>query len=251
MINLIAFIIATLLWFYPLFRKLGKENRLQTKWYVYPMLTMAVPMMIVTVILQSLINRFLIEGHGFSLVVTAALISFGYAGLLEELMKFLSGKIYLKRSGASSRIDYIFLFGAAGMGFQLTESLAGIFSLMGSTSPIVGLYRGLFPQHVFLLMFSGALYYDAVKNKGTEKETSSLIKFGLGFLLTVILHGLNDFGLSLAEPYLLLENLTAAEAAMLDTGINIFLASVVLNVLLIVVVLFITNRAIKAKKAGQ
>ena len=104
---------------------------------------------------------------------------------VEETMKFLTGKKFIKKDLAKvSRLDVIAYMAIAAMGFGLFEDIFYMFQ----TNIGQILVRGFLMGHVGYGMIMGRLY-----GKGM-KEGKTLYKV-LGILVPILLHGLYNFSL--------------------------------------------------------
>lgn len=151
--------------------------------------------------------------------ITGALYYFMHsligAALVEETLKFIPANFFTKKSGAMSKFDYMFLFGAVGLGFDIIESFATIFS----SSLLSTVFRIACP-HAFLLMFMGAFFYEykmAKQNGDSSKSTMMLV---ISLLVPVLLHGMHDLGIALMLDVPALQDL-GTYMVMADIGVNI------------------------------
>lgn len=234
MLNVIVFFIFLMIWVLPPFRKQGRQRMPAKKWYLLSVLTMAIPGFIVIIALQIGLG-WLLKLWAPSYVVQCVVDAFICAALVEETCKFLAGRAYLRASKADRKVDYIFLFGAAGMGYEIIESLAG----MSGGGIIGGIVRGVFAIHVFWQMYMGAHYYEYTKAKEAGDERAARRELRKSFLVPILLHGLNDVGLFFIDPAVSGEaqGLSRTEEYLLAAGMVIFILSFILNIILVVVTL--------------
>ena len=141
------------------------------------------------VVLFSLVCSLLWASSGLSKVnrlLSEAFRTFILASLSEETMKYLSASKTVKKEKATvSWLDEICWFGIVGIGFNLFESFAYMFT----TNVIEILVRGITGLHTAYALFMG--YY-----MGKYQRTKERKYWVLGFFFPVFLHGLYDFSLS-------------------------------------------------------
>ena len=192
-IAILAFLIFLLIWFLPPFRKQGKAGKPAAKWYVLPTLTTAIIGFAVILGLQLLLMLFTNAVFTPGSAALAFFNAFISAALIEESGKGLTGWLFTKRSGAARKIDYMFIFGAAGLGFELSESLLKLDDVVS------GIFTGVMCLHVFWQIYMGAHIYEyrAAKAAGDAKKAKTELCKAL--LVPYLLHALNDLLAFLAE----------------------------------------------------
>lgn len=182
---LIIFIICCLVWYLPLYRKQGRK--LPGKTYLKGILEGAFPVMLICLLVQTALTfvfRFM-DLTDKTVLLLDALIS---AAVVEESFKFIFARRLAAKGGAESRIQYAMLFGAVGMGFQISESLMG---MGGGLLP--ALMRGVLAYHVVWQYWMGLYYYDYVRAKDSadKKTRTKLLAKSVG--IPVLLHFVNDY----------------------------------------------------------
>ena len=217
-LNILIFLVFLFIWVYPPYRRQGKEGMPAKKWYLFNFLITAIPGFVVAVILQLLLQA-VTDRMTAPTVVIILIDAFLSAGVFEEVIKFFGGRLLLKRSQAVRKIDYIFLFAASGIGFELTESIFSVLdgNLIGSV------IRGVFCLHVFWQIYMGAHYYEYRKAKETGNQRAACGQFFRFLIVPILLHGLNDFGvlwiLEVSSTDLALQDDMQIAAALLAIGI--------------------------------
>ena len=116
----------------------------------------------------------------------------------EELAKFLCGMLLLKN--CKRRIDYVVVFAAVGIGFEIFESVLQINDLSGL------LIKGLLSLHVCFQIFMGSLY-----GRGNK---------WLALIVPWVIHGAYDFMLSYSTGQAIVGS-TAEKGALTMLGVVI------------------------------
>lgn len=248
MLNVAIFFVFLLIWVLPPFLKQEKQGMPAKKWFLFPVLTMATLGFIVVVVLQILLG-YLFKTLSPGYVADCFLEAFIGAAVVEETCKFFAGRIYLKHSKAYRKIDYIFIFAAAGIGYEIIESLAGL----DGGGVIGGIIRGVFAIHVFWQMYMGAHYYEYIKAKKEGKRSASRKELCKAFIVPVLLHGLNDVGLFFLDPVVSqdAENISDTADALLAAGMFIFVLSLILNIIFMVTTLKTVYRTAKESRITE
>lgn len=141
----------------------------------------------------------------------AAIHAFVVLALVEELMKYLACRRFLRKTQHPySWLDLTVMMTIIGVGFGMSESIA---YLMGS-SPVVMLIRGIVIPHGGYGAIVGWFYGRSVK---TGRRGDRVLGFGIAWAL----HGLYDF--SLSEEFAALNEDMAAAIALILTALNLAL----------------------------
>lgn len=246
MLNIIIFFIFLALWILPSFKKQGKNGMPAKKWYWLSALLMAIPGFIVVILLQFAAGWIMARTMTNSILYNFA-DAFLSAALVEECVKFLAGYLIIKKCGAVRKIDYIFLFGMSGIGYEITESLLG----MSGGGVIGGIVRGIFCIHVFWQMFMGAHFYEYQAAKTAGNKSGSKKEFCKTFLLPIFLHGFNDFSIFVMERGVNIESVSSPEITdenMLLIGSLLFIISFVCCIVFIIKTNKMVHREAKKSK---
>lgn len=176
------FLICAFLWFFPIYRRQGKTDRMPVRYLIFAILAGAIPAMIAILALQIPLGWGL---EALKLKQTARILmeSFASAGLIEELVKFLCAFVIVKIAKPKHCIDYVLLFGGVGLGYEISESIMLI------ESPLTAIIRGAFAYHILWQFWMGLFYWKLLQAKGNERIGCAFAAFGVPFAL----HGLNDF----------------------------------------------------------
>lgn len=231
MLTLLLFIVCSLLWYIPVYKKQDKIDRLSAKKCVVSMLVGAFPVFIISTLTQI----------GWGLVVPSAgeqsvpyifFKAFIVAAVTEELFKFLGSLLLIKLFKAKRQIDYVLIFGGVGLGFHLLESG------MSSTNLVSAVLGSVLVYHMFWQFWMGFYYYEhrqsALTGNGSIK---SLI---LAFAIPILLHGANDFIVFMVEALTTSNNNDSAAIWILAY-----------LVLLVVIVIFTVITTKKANRSAR
>lgn len=213
--SLIVFLICCLFWYLPVYRKQGREGRPEGKVYIKGILLGAFPVILISLLIQILLTRiFRAAGaDADTILLLDALLS---AAVTEEGMKFLFARRLVRKAGVSRKIDFILLFGAVGMGFQITESL------MGMDGVFHALLRGILAYHVVWQYRMGMYYYDFLTAGETGERKGFPVK-ALG--VPMLLHFVNDY-LAFRMDAAVLEEAGPAETFWILAFLGFFVFSV-------------------------
>lgn len=220
----------------------GKKEKPDKKWYIFSALAASVGIILPVALLQAGISHlgaFFIHNS----VVKDIFNAFITAALIEEFIKFLVGYIFVKYSKAQRKIDYIFIFAAAGIGFEVIESL-----LLASGNIMFSIVRGVLCVHVFWQMYQGACYYEYKKEKQEKGKSAQLIK---AFVITIILHGLNDTG-----SFVALEGVDPVTEKLVDeniffAGMAVLIISAIMNIVFMAITRHIAKREAIASRERE
>lgn len=237
MLFLIVFFGFLTIFLLPLYRKQGKEGMPAKKWYVLPMVVTAVAGFVVALGAQIILKTVMIVLN-MSGIVTDIIFAFIGAALVEELLKFGVGYAFIKKSKVTRKIDYIFILGACGLGFEIIESL-----LMSSGGLIAGIVRGALCLHVFFQLYMGAQLFEYKKAKeigDKVKAKASLLKM---WLIPFFLHGFNDIGSFFITRGVDVETSAIIDSTVLIAGAAIWAVTLVFYVIFFIRTYRITRRA--------
>ena len=189
----VIFFVFIFVWYFPAYVRQGKIGKPAGKHYILAILFGALPVMLAALILQIALTRLYRVLGVPSGTLHYALESFISAAAVEELLKFFFAWLIIRKVRPERQIDYALLFGAVGMGFEITESL------MGMDSVLAAVIRGVFAYHILWQFWMG-LYYRKYRQAREAENASGKVKyFILTFLVPTLLHGINDFIAFMAE----------------------------------------------------
>lgn len=228
MFGIFVFLAFAAIWFIRPFKLRGTEGRPPFKWFVFAVLAGAFFSNLVAVILQATIGGLVLASGILSEVAYNFFKAFVMAALFEETLKFIPAYFFTKKSGAIQKIDYMLLFGAAGFGFELIESVLHIIT---TSSPIAVIFR-VACLHVFWTMFLGAFFYEYKMAKQRGESSKATLMLVIGFLGSILLHGSHDIGL------FLMTEVPAFE----EIGFYIFVADIIAEIIVMVYVLRLANK---------
>lgn len=184
-----VFFIFVLIWYLPLYLKQRKTGFLKGRTIVYTILSGFLPAGIVLV-LGTILLSYICIWLGMKKESLAYIIvnNFLCVAMVEEVVKYFTGRIFSKNLTQFKKIDYVLLFGAAGLGYEISESLVA-----GVTGDVVGsIIRGAFVAHIMWQFFMGAhlFEYKLAKQNGDEKKAKK--ELILAFAYPILVHGVND-----------------------------------------------------------
>ena len=183
---LILFVIFVFIWYFPIWIGQGKTNR-PSRWTIpLAILFGAIPLAIAAIVLQSFL------GYGqralaLPEVANMAVDAFISAGVIEEGLKFLTAFLIIRKVDPKRKVDYVLIFGAVGLGYEITETLLGLDSIWA------GLIRGVLASHVIWQLWMGMFFWELrqakLRNdaKGVRKNAIRM------FAVPVLWHGVHDF----------------------------------------------------------
>lgn len=225
---ILIFLICAFLWYFPLYKKQGKTDRMPGKFLIFAILAGAIPAFIAIVALQIPIGWGL-NALKLSPAAHDFLDAFVSAALVEELIKFLCGYIILRIARPRRCIDCILLFGGVGLGYEITESL------MTLDSTITGLVRGVFAYHIVWQFWMGLFYWRFMQAEKGKRFGPALAAFGVPMLL----HGLNDFICfmfsNVCVPVFAEEALSAAQEKAVTIWLLAFLGFIVVSIVFAII----------------
>lgn len=181
----LIFFIFVFVWYFPVWKMQGKEGRLKN--YVLPIsiLIGALPVIGLTFVTTIFLSRF----TPMSLPYAGRLFyrTFISVAFVEESFKLIGALIVILIFKPKRKIDYVLIFGAVGMGFEITESF------MDFSNIISGVIRGLFALHIIWQMWMGMYFYEFIKAKERKLPGKMIGSILLFFILPFLIHGANDF----------------------------------------------------------
>lgn len=193
LISTVVFLIFVFVWYFPIWRRQGKTDRLPRGTIAVSILLGLIPAFILIIALQIPIGY--LEKALFA-SRTAFLASDAYisAALTEECVKFLFAYLVIRKVKPKRKVDFALILGAVGLGYEVTESLLGLGgSVLGSV------FRGVFAMHIIWQLWMGLYYYEYRQAKLSGDGEGRRKNFLLAFLVPVLLHGTNDFLVFMAE----------------------------------------------------
>ena len=221
-------LICVVLWCIPLFKRLKKFGTVSKKRLLMALFLGLVPGTVLILLIDNvggliieMIGNLVLKLSGRDIafgdtLVYQFLLCFLIVALGEEGIKYLFGRVAVRKGETYNKLDYVALFGAVGLGYEISESV--MYSL-GGGGIMLGLLRGAFLTHAMWQFFMGAHYFESIKN-GSKKEKRS------AFFVPYIIHAVNDFMLEVADKALLDE----ASDLFFIIGLIAFVLAVALNV---------------------
>ena len=245
-LSIVIFLVFLFIWVYPPFRRQGREGMPAMKWYLFALLITAVAGFAAAVGLQLLLQP-VIDRMNVPAAVTTLLDAFVSAAIIEEIIKFVGGRVLLGPSGAARKIDYIFLFAASGIGFELTES---VFSVLDGNI-VASVIRGVLCYHVFWQAFMGAHYYEYRRAKKDGRTAAAVGQFFLFLVVPVLLHGLNDYGTLWLMDIVPTDGSAVQDAAQLLPAIAVFILSLLVGIAFMVYTVIMLHREAKRSRTAD
>lgn len=183
---LIVFTFFIFVWYVPVWLRQEKSKRLSFLTFLKSVLIGMFPVFIVALIFQILLGKAR-QALGLPYVADKAYNSYLEAALTEELFKFLAAYLIIRKHAPQQKSDYVLIFGAVGLGFEITETLMELENIL------VGVVRGIFALHIIWQFWMGLYYwkYRQAKEAGNSKSARKNLICSL--FVPFILHGTNDF----------------------------------------------------------
>ena len=189
LLAIIVLMIFVAIWYLPLVRKQQRlSGNVTTKDLRKAFLLGLIPATIVILIMEIALGWILkFAGIGDGTLLYNILMSFFVYGAVEEIVKYECAKICLKGKIGLKRIDIMVLFAAVGIGYEVTESL-----FFGNV--IASVLRGVFVAHMMYQLVMAHFYCESLKANAAGNSRKARNMMILAFLVTILIHGLNDFG---------------------------------------------------------
>lgn len=237
---ILLFLVFGTAWYLPVYLKQGKKNKLPGKTYIKALALGLIPSFVIGVVFSSIIGWIMKWLHIEGLLKTAISTFIGY-GVAEEFAKYLMGKLALKGCGEIRKIDSILIYGAVGVGFQVTESLLVIGSSIAG--PLI---RGILALHIAWQFWMGAHLWEADRCHGAGDEAGAKKNHLLAILLPMIFHGFHDFSGDALQ--LGIENGT--DKGML-LGLIPFILALIIDIVFIIKTIRMVNRTAKESREAE
>lgn len=196
----VIFFIFVFVWYFPVWKVQGKEDKPPKFTLPVSFIIGAIPASILsaaTTIGLALLNR---HFHLSGMLVQAYMDFIG-TGLVEEFFKFLGGYLVIRYVKPKRQIDYILILGTVGMGFEVSESLLSISDIITSIT------RGAFALHIIWQFWMGMYFWKYQETKKANRNLSKILYLFIAFVIPVLLHGFNDFLVSITSTMALYEKL--------------------------------------------
>lgn len=193
----VIFLLFCVLWYVRPLLTQGKGNKLPAKYYINTILIATVPGLAVILIIEIGFGWIFkwtgidTKTNFFWMFVENFIVIAGS----EEFTKYMCGRLYINKLVRPRRADYIFLFGSAGLGYEIIESF------MMLSSPLSAIARGAMCVHIMWQYIMGEYLFRAytAQQEGDEKKASNN-RFK-AFFFPIALHGLNDFLIAVFSYY--------------------------------------------------
>ena len=183
---LIIFLIFIFVWYFPVWRRQGQADRLPRRTIPKAIVCGAIPAFVIIIVLQVLFG-FVRRALPVSERVSQALEAYIGAALVEECVKFFTAYLIIRRIEPKRKVDYVLIFGAVGMGYELTESIIQLDSVL------TGIMRGVFSLHIIWQFWMGMFFWEYRQAKQRGDRRGKCVNFILAFAVPILLHGTNDF----------------------------------------------------------
>lgn len=235
---ILFFLLFAMIWYYPVWQKQGKLHRLSGKRFFLGLFLGAIPAMLICLILQTGIGILCSRLH-FSSVITHLIDALICAALIEEGFKFFFAKITCKKSNANYRIDYVLLFGAVGLGFQIIESVMAIDGVL------TAIIRGVLAYHIIWQFWMGYYYYDLLDAKESGDKKKKAKAFFMTFIVPIFMHFACDFIAFMAVDAVNAEDLSGSG---IETWAFAFVAFILFSIIFLFKTLKMVYKAAKEKR---
>lgn len=192
MVPIVIFIAFCFVWYFPVWKGQGKTDRLPKGTVAKAIGIGLVPAFLVIILLQIGFG-YLERALPLSPVARTFSTSYISAALVEEGVKFLGAYLIIRKTCPKRKVDYVLIFGAVGLGYEVVETLL----LLGSI--VAGIGRGVFALHIIWQFFMGSFFWEYRKAKENNDRRAQRRSLILAFAVPVILHGTNDFLAFMAE----------------------------------------------------
>lgn len=237
MLSLVIFLIFVFVWYFPVWRRQGKTDRLP-RWTILKAILLGLIPGFLAIILLQIAAGYLEKALALSGAAYRASDSYISAALVEECVKFLGAWLILRKAAPKRKVDYALIFGAVGLGYEVTETALGL-----SGSLLGGVIRGVFALHIIWQLWMGLYYYEYRRSKLAGDEKGKRKNFLLAFGVPVLLHGTNDFLAFMAE-----DSFNLAQAAG-ESGAEMTVYAVWIGLLIFFMLAQLVFQIITFKKA--
>ena len=191
----IVFLIFVFVWYFPVWHRQGKEESLPRFTIAKSVFMGLIPGFLLIILLQIGLG-YLFRALPLSDTAFTACDCYIGAAVVEEFVKFLMAYVVIRKVQPERKVDYVLIFGAVGLGYEVTETLLLLDSV------IAGIGRGIFALHIIWQFFMGTYFYKYREAKQNGNETQARRSLLLAFGVPVFIHGTNDFLAFMAEKYL-------------------------------------------------
>lgn len=238
---LIIFLIFVFVWYFPVYCGQGKTERLSHRTVPIAILTGMIPVFAVVLLIQIGLGRFykLISVSG---MLYTALDAFVSAALVEEFVKFVAGYLIVRKTKPQRGVDYVLIFGAVGLGYEVTETLLQLDSV------IAGIVRGVFALHIIWQFWMGLYYWKFRDAKRLSDSKSAVKNITLAFVVPIVLHGMNDFLLFVIQEKMkagdsvITENVSGMETVIDEESMLLWVGALLLFMVIEIVFQIVTFR---------
>ena len=206
---LLLFVIFIFVWYFPIWKRQGKKEKLPRFTIAKAIGTGMIPGFLVIILFQVVLG-YLQKALALPVAWDSAFSSFIGAALVEETVKFLGAWLIIRKVKPVRKVDYVLIFGAVGLGYEVTETLLLLDSV------IAGVARGIFAQHIIWQLWMGMFYWEYCRAKENNDREACRKNLVSAFFVPFVLHGINDFVAFMAENAMkgmdngMLENMQAA-----------------------------------------
>lgn len=181
----ILFLICASLWYLPIYFKQGKKNKLPVWRYI-----IALVLGMTLGFFGAIIIQFAAE-YGMTKVPISSnikifILYYLIVAISEEGLKFLCGRIALGKAEKVRKIDSILIFGAAGSGFEIVESI------LSFSNPTGAIVRGILVLHIIWQLWMGAYWWEAAQCKLNGDRKGTVRNRILALCVPLFLHGTHD-----------------------------------------------------------
>ena len=213
--SLVVFLIFIFVWYFPIWRRQGQTGRLPRRTIAESIAAGLIPGFLAIIILQILFG-FLLRALPLTGAAYSAVDAYISAALIEESVKFLAAYLIIRKVQPTRKVDYVLIFGAVGLGYEVTETLLLLDSVVS------GFFRGVFAQHIIWQLWMGMFFWEYMQAKRDQNPAGCRRNLFLSLAVPFFLHGTNDFlafmvekGLKNVEPGAL-ENFSAQQVVTPD-----------------------------------
>jgi len=175
------------IWYLPLYLKHRKLVQEPFKYYLFAFL-MGIACCIIAVIVQTAFSLAI-----YQLKLSAAMMKLtGFFRILivvavvEELLKFVLGRIVLKRVPDLTQAGSMLILAMTGIGFDLAESL----TQLDVASAVV---RGVLMLHLFLQLFMGQFWWRAQEARKSGDEACYKKNMRIALIVPILVHAVYDY----------------------------------------------------------
>jgi len=220
------------LWYLPLLLKHRKNLKEPIKYYVFAFL-LGLVCFAIGILGQSGIGLIFLQipMSNTALKITGFLRVLIAIAVVEELAKFLLGRIILKKVPDLTEIGSMLILGMTGIGFGFVESAVQL-------SIYSAVLRGVLMMHLFLQIYMGKYWWRAQEAKKSGDKAGYKKNISISLIVPILVHAIYD--------YLLLKGIDDVEETD-GSSVVLIAGAFVLGLIYMIYTLNMARKMIKAE----